>query len=148
MTSPRRRVALIYRGDSTPQRISRAPRARFGKKRAARARSPPSALHRGGHGGRGRAVAGGAALLLERLLLPLLLLHGDGLYERRSRARARQRARGDSEEREREAVLCCAAHEVGEEAVALARTVLVKDIQPSDVVGGNPAKVLRKRALP
>ena len=37
---------------------------------------------------------------------------------------------------------------VGEEAVALARAVLVKDIQPSDVVGGNPAKVLRKRALP
>lgn len=37
---------------------------------------------------------------------------------------------------------------VGEEAVALARAVLVKDVQPSDVVGGNPAKVLRKRNLP
>jgi putative colanic acid biosynthesis acetyltransferase WcaF len=37
---------------------------------------------------------------------------------------------------------------VGDEAVALARAVLVKDVGPSDVVGGNPAKVLRKRALP
>ena len=37
---------------------------------------------------------------------------------------------------------------VGEEAVALARAVLVKDVEASDVVGGNPAKVLRKRALP
>ena len=35
--------------------------------------------------------------------------------------------------------------QVGARAVALARAVLVKDIQDDEVVGGNPAQVLRKR---
>ena len=32
-------------------------------------------------------------------------------------------------------------------SVALARAVLVKDIQDDEVVGSNPAQVLRKRAI-
>ena len=35
--------------------------------------------------------------------------------------------------------------QVGARSVALARAVLVKDIQDDEVVGGNPARVLRKR---
>ena len=37
---------------------------------------------------------------------------------------------------------------VGAHAVALARAVVVKNISDGDVVGGNPAKVLRKRGCP
>ncbi len=35
--------------------------------------------------------------------------------------------------------------QVGVRSVALARAVLVKDVQDGEVVGGNPAQVLRKR---
>ena len=36
---------------------------------------------------------------------------------------------------------------VGEGAVVGARAVVVRDVEPWNVVGGNPAKVLRKRVL-
>jgi putative colanic acid biosynthesis acetyltransferase WcaF len=36
---------------------------------------------------------------------------------------------------------------VGEGAIVAARAVVVKDVSPWDIVGGNPAKFIKKRAL-
>jgi putative colanic acid biosynthesis acetyltransferase WcaF len=48
--------------------------------------------------------------------------------------------------------VCAAAYvgpgvHLGEGAVAAARAVVVKDVEPWTVVGGNPAKVIRRREL-
>jgi putative colanic acid biosynthesis acetyltransferase WcaF len=36
---------------------------------------------------------------------------------------------------------------IGDGAVAAARAVVVKDVQPWEIVGGNPAQVLKKREI-